>query len=174
MKALLGMLIAAVIFASAGTAAAEEITPEQADRIVSQMKNPFVPVASLEEAEEQSGYKIERLKAVPEYYTAKPEVSVVKGGEMIQIAYQEPMDEKRMLYRASKKLSSQVMNGDYSDYERDTEKRIGSYRIRIKGSEDVIYAAEWTSDGVNYCLLVDDGLDDVELEEMLTGRSASE
>ncbi len=136
-------------------------------------KNPFTSVPSIAAAESMAGFSVNPLKIIPSYYSPEPIVSVLNGGEMIQIEYEEPLDKKRITYRASKKLTSEVMNGDYSEYDRETDIKVGSYKLHIQGSDEVIYTAQWQEGGINYCLLIDDGLEDIELQELLLGASAN-
>ena len=167
----LGLLMASAILLCAvgNVPAAETGDGGNSEAKMAAMANPFTTVASLAVAEERAGFRISPLKTLPGDYGEEPVVMLFKGGKMIQLIYEEPLDGRRIVYRISRSMTPDVMNGDYSEYDRDEKISLGSLSLRVKGSEGVVYAAEWSQGGLNYCLLADDGIDDLELEEMLLG-----
>lgn len=167
------LFLSSVLFFSCSAAAsAEPGTSDREKEISAQiinMKNPFTELASLSEAEAKAGFTMKQLKYIPSYYDPEPKIYVLDDGVMIQVVYVEPMDQKRITYRASKKISTSEMNGDYSEYPDESKLKIGDLNLFVKGSDGVIYTAEWASDGINYCLLVDDGMEEIELKELFLG-----
>lgn len=167
------LFLSSVLFLScSAVASAEPGTSDREKEISAQiinMKNPFTELASLSEAEAKAGFTMKQLKYIPSYYDPSPKFYVLDDGVMIQVVYVEPMDQKRITYRASKKLSTSEMNGDYSEYPDESRLKIGDLNLQVKGSDGVIYTAEWNADGINYCLLVDDGMEEIELRELFLG-----
>jgi hypothetical protein len=154
------------VFAGADDRSAKE---KEISAQIANMKNPFQEVSSLSEAQDRAGFIMKQLKYIPDYYDPNPVYMIHNEGIMIQVVYVEPMDQKRITYRASKKISSAEMNGDFSEYQEERKLKIGDMDLLVKGSDGVIYTAEWGQDGINYSLLIDDGMEEIEIRELFTG-----
>jgi hypothetical protein len=167
------LFITSVLFLSSSAAVSTEPGTSDREKEISEqivnMKNPFTEQASLSEAEAKAGFSMKQLKYIPSYYDPVPKIYVLDDGVMIQVVYVEPMDQKRITYRASKKISTSEMNGDYSEYPDESRLKIGDLNLLVKGSDGVIYTAEWAAGGINYCLLIDDGMEEIEIKELFIG-----
>ena len=146
----------ALVFALTACGGGQETAPEQEEN--TQIPNPWVECATLEDASETAGFEI----AVPDRIEGYPETTIqAVEGEMIQVFYSDkPLDDdsrKAVLIR--KGIGGEDISGDYNEYETNETVEMHGVSVTCSGQDQLVYRAIWTQDGYSYSICADDGLE---------------
>ena len=110
------------------------------------MPNPYTDHDSLEEAEEDAGFKIQ----VPdEICGAKAAAFRNLGTEMLEVIYYDGDTE---VARVRKGIGEDDISGDYNEYEIDETVDAAGTQVNLKGSADGYALAVWNADGYAYAV----------------------
>lgn len=112
------------------------------------MPNPYTDHDSLEEAEEDAGFKIQ----VPdEICGAKAAAFRNLGTKMLEVIYYDGDTE---VARVRKGTGEDDISGDYNEYEADETVDAADTQVTLKGSADGCALAVWNADGYAYAVSV--------------------
>lgn len=112
------------------------------------MPNPYTDHDSLEEAEEDAGFKIQ----VPdEICGAKAAAFRNLGTKMLEVIYYDGDTE---VARVRKGIGEDDISGDYNEYEIDETVDAADTQVTLKGSADGCALAVWNADGYAYAVSV--------------------
>lgn len=156
-SALALVLLALAACGSGGEPAEEENT---------QIANPWVECANLEEAAELAGFDI----AVPDRIEGYPNTLIQAiEGSTIQVFYydQDPAagDASNVLIR--KGVGTEDISGDYNEYPENETASIHGVDVTLRGSEGKIFTETWTQDGYAYSVHADEGMDRAQAEALV-------
>lgn len=123
--------------------------------------NPFTKVNSLAEAIKMAGFDMSIPDAPTEYPDTLIQVSDDNmdghmNGHMIEVIYSD--DAKKTDagtdegYRIRKAAGNEDISGDYTEYPVSKTETIDGRQVTMKGQDDNISVATWTSDGYSYAI----------------------
>ena len=125
--------------------------------------NPFADSESIEDIEEELGYKIKTPGYMPEGYE-QDSIALI-GGSLVQIVYAD--NENTIVYRTEK--TSEDISGDYNVYDDTDTIAAGDYEVTIKGSGGKYNCALW-NDGENaYSIGSNEGLGRDQMQDIAAG-----
>ena len=126
------------------------------------MGNPWVDCATLEEAADLAGFSI----AVPDRIEGYPNTFIqAVENSMIQVFYCEtdPGDGDRVLIR--KGVGTEDISGDYGEYPEVETASIHGVDVTLKGEDGLVHTAIWTQGGYTYS--ISGGLSREQIEELV-------
>ena len=162
MKKVIAIVITLLLFAL--TACGQQ--QEQPEGGNTQIPNPWVDCAALDEAARLAGFDI----AVPgsiEGYPNKMIQAMEKS--MIQVMYFDgdpaAEDSSRVIVR--KGTGTNDISGDYNVYPETQTANIHGVDVTLKGENGLVFCATWTKDGYSYSIDADKGLSRTALENAI-------
>ena len=164
MKKLSLCIITALSLLSLGilTACGVSATPKEAGS--AQLPNPFIPCASIEDANEILGFTAAVPSILPDGYETAAIAAVSSSDPaFVQIRYEN--GEKTITYRIGK--GSGNISGDYNSYEFTKTLEAVENILTCSGAGELIYNAVWEADGYTYSLTATDGITENELQELV-------
>lgn len=137
-------------------------TTQPASSDLTQIVNPCIEYAAIEEAEKAVGFDIE----IPDSYGFFSERSyAVLFGEMIEVRYLDADGNTGLCIR--KASGTEDISGDYSAYENVSEIEVGGCSVTLKGNEDKYSLAVWSFGDYSYAVSADFGASEDELTEII-------
>lgn len=129
-----------------GNAALEvEADDEEADGENTQIANPWVDCASMEDAVKIAGFTFE----VPEQIDGYPNQAIQAiENDIIQVVYD---DGANSIY-IRKGVGTEDISGDYNEYEQSDEVSIGEFQVTEKGNDGKIHVAIWNDGDYSFCV----------------------
>ncbi len=129
-----------------------------------QIPNPWVDYATLEEAAEAAGFDI----AVPDRIEGYPETRIqAVEDSMIQVFYMESNSDDADSVLIRKGNGTEDISGDYSEYTESTEVTMHGVEVSARGTDGRIFTATWTQDGYAYSISADRGMDQAQVEDLV-------
>ena len=173
---LAAMMAAAVSVTACGGqgSTGETVTVQRSEDFVG-MPNPFTDNATLEEAEEYSGFSpMAELSqvlgfSVPEVKNIPFEVTstVYTNGwnEFAQVEYQGKSQDEAVLFRKAR--GTDDISGDYNTYSDVKEVTVKEVSVTLKGDDGQYKLAIWQQDGFAYSLNYEPGGSEAVFVEMI-------
>ena len=176
-----GVMLAAMMAAAVSVTACggqgstgETVTVQPSEDFVG-MPNPFTDNATLEEAEEYSGFSpMAELSqvlgfSVPEVKNIPFEVTstVYTNGwnEFAQVEYQGKSQDEAVLFRKAR--GTDDISGDYNTYSDVKEVTVKEVSVTLKGDDGQYKLAIWQQDGFAYSLNYEPGGSEAVFVEMI-------
>ena len=157
-KLITAILLLTAILALAACGGSQE--PEETE--TTNMGNPWVDCATLEEAADLAGFSI----AVPDRIEGYPNTFIQAAeNSMIQVYYSDtnPGDGDRVLIR--KGVGTEDISGDYGEYPEVETASIHGVDVTLKGEDGLVHTAIWTQGGYTYS--ISGGLSREQIEELV-------
>ena len=159
-KLITAILLLTAILALAACGGSQE--PEETE--TTNMGNPWVDCATLEEAADLAGFRM----AVPDRIEGYPNTFIqAVENSMIQVFYCEtdPGDGDRVLIR--KGVGTEDISGDYGEYSEVEIAALHGVDVTLKGEEGLVYTETWTQDGYAYSVSADTGMSRDQAESLV-------
>ena len=156
------LITAALLLTSLLALAACGGSQEQEETETTNMGNPWVDCATLEEAADLAGFSI----AVPDRIEGYPNTFIQAAeNSMIQVYYSDtnPGDGDRVLIR--KGVGTEDISGDYGEYPEVETASIHGVDVTLKGEDGLVHTAIWTQGGYTYS--ISGGLSREQIEELV-------
>lgn len=116
-----------------------------------QIPSPFADHATLEDAAKAVGFDL----IVPEKVNGNPRQGIqTMDGEMIQVFYGDE-DQEVCIRKAP---GGEDISGDFSSYAQVREMSINGTDVTMKGENDLVCLAIWTSGGYTYSISIRGGM----------------
>ena len=116
-----------------------------------QLPNPFTDHSTLTEAAKAAGFDL----AVPENVNGNPRSGIqTMNGEMIQVFYGG--EDNEVCIR--KAPGDEDISGDYNSYAHITSEDVNGIHVTLKGENNLIHLALWTSGGYTYSIFARAGM----------------
>lgn len=129
-----------------------------------QLPNPFIPCASIADANEILGFTAAVPSVLPDGYETAAIAAVSSSDPVfVQIRYEN--GEKTITYRMGK--GSGNISGDYNTYEFTKKLETDENTLTCSGAGELIYNAVWEADGYTYSLAASDGITENGLQEVV-------
>lgn len=116
-----------------------------------QIPNPIVTCADMEEAQQQTGFDMTVPETVEDY--KKEEIQTVSG-DIIRVIYRT--GEKQVVI--GKAEGEGNISGDYTQYDIEEVKFEAGTEVTLSGKDDSVFVATWEQDGYTYAITTDSGL----------------
>jgi len=149
MKKLFFVLLTACLLCVAGCQKKDEPVVVGGNDNV-QIPNPMKEHATLQEASEYAGFSL--VAPVADGFKAADILTIDNDNGYI-IEARSYAGETELTVR--KAVGDGDISGDYTDYEKTTNEKVGKYNVTFKGSNDGMSLAVWTYDGYTYCVYCD-------------------
>lgn len=130
-----------------------------------EIPNPIVEYSSIAEARNAVGFEFETPSKLPEGYNQNS-ISVINN-QIAQINYAN--GENTITYRTAK--GSDDISGDYNTYTTEQVIKVDSLSVTVKGENDLINLAYWTSNNLCYSIDSSSGITTGQLSEMIKSIS---
>lgn len=156
------LITAALLLTSLLALAACGGSQEPEETETTNMGNPWVDCATLEEAADLAGFSI----AVPDRIEGYPNTFIqAVENSMIQVYYSDtnPGDGDRVLIR--KGVGTEDISGDYGEYPEVETASIHGVDVTLKGEDGLVHTAIWTQGGYTYS--ISGGLSREQIEELV-------
>lgn len=118
-----------------------------------ELANPFVSCATLEEAEQIAGFALELPVQIPSW--AKETTIRAVDSALIEVTYQGQGHELTV----RKGAGSEDISGDYTVYEHQETVTVDGCPVTIKGTEEQAAVAVWTRGGYTYAVSAAPGME---------------
>lgn len=134
-----------------------------------QCPSPFTDCETLEEAIGITGFDM----VVPEMPESYDQTTIqVVSGNMIQVIYRKDTDESAFndadeSIFIRKMPGSDDISGDYNTYAQIKTVSVGDVEVSMKGEQDLVYLATWTSDGYTYAVSARSGLPEAAMADLV-------
>ena len=128
-----------------------------------QIANPFVSCATLEEAAQIAGFSMKAPDAYETY--AYPMIQAVQN-EMIEVIYLDTAETEGM--RIRKAVGTDPISGDYNQYEVERMESVNGYTVSMRGNGAWINVAEWTDGNYSYSITIEHGISMEALEGLIS------
>ena len=116
-----------------------------------EIANPFVDYASLEEAASSAGFRLNAPDAVGGYSLRTIQVA---NEEMFQLIYANGSDTVTV-----RKIEGDAdISGDYNAYSQERLEVIGDLSVTLRGDADLFKVATWQNKGFSYAVNADEAL----------------
>lgn len=122
-----------------------ETNADEADDENTQIANPWVDCASMEDAVKIAGFSFEVPKQIEGY--SNQAIQAIEN-DIIQVIYD---DGTNSIY-IRKGAGTEDISGDYNEYEQSDEVSIGEYQITEKGNDGKISVAIWNDGNYSFCV----------------------
>lgn len=146
------------------TACGTKVEPPESGN--TQIANPWVDCATLEEAEDLVGFDL----TVPDGIDGYPDrlIQAIRQ-DMIQVFYFSAgtNDEERVDVLIRKASGDGDISGDYNEYKEIVVETVGGVDVQLSGNDGLIYNAVWTEDGYSYAILAGEGLEKGVIEKLI-------
>ena len=159
-KLITAILLLTAILALAACGGSQE--PEETE--TTNMGNPWVDCASLEDAARLAGF----VFMVPDRIEGYPNTFIQAMEDyMIQVFYcvKDPGDGDRVLLR--KGSGAEDISGDYGEYPEVETAALHGVDVTLKGEDGLVHTAVWTRDGYSYSVSADAGMSREQIEELV-------
>ncbi|MCI5958976.1 MAG: DUF4367 domain-containing protein [Lachnospiraceae bacterium] len=122
-----------------------ETNDGEADEENTQIANPWVDCASMEDAVKIAGFSFEVPKQIEGYPN---QVIQAIENDIIQVIYD---DGTNSIY-IRKGAGTEDISGDYNEYEQSDEVSIGEYQVTEKGNDGKVSVAIWNDENYSFCV----------------------
>ena len=123
-----------------------------------QIANPWVDCATLQEAADLVGFDL----SVPDGIDGYPDrfIQAIEK-DMIQVLYfsAKADEEERVTVLIRKASGERDISGDYNEYREISVETVGGADVQLSGNDGLVYNAIWTEDGYSYAILAGEGLE---------------
>lgn len=128
-----------------------------------QIPNPFVDCATMDEAAEIAGYEL----SAPETIGESCSRSAIRAMEqsMIEVVYQDGQGEEG--FRIRKAPGSADISGDYNEYSQINTVEADGQEVTMKGQADKVNLAVWSDGEYTFAVSSIDGLDSAAMAELV-------
>lgn len=137
-----------------------KISTAPASMDTAQIPNPFTDHATLKEAAKAVGFEL----TAPEEVNGSLRQNIQTiNGKMIQVLYGN--DENKICIR--KAPGSDDISGDYNVYPTITSVRMNGAKVTMKGKNNLVHLATWTSGRYSYSILAWAGMSNADISALI-------
>ena len=124
-----------------------------------QLANPYVDCATLEDAAALAGFDFSLPESLLENRPQRMIRAIEK--QMIEVVYKTQAGEPELLLR--KGLGEGDVSGDYNEYAQTSTLEVNGVQVTLKGDGQTVTVATWAKDGYAYALRAESGLEQAEV-----------
>ena len=154
---------------SDGAALADPSAVLTGDDDATQIPNPWEEYSSLADAAKAAGFEM-NIPERPRMFT-KTTYQVVKNEKqtMLEVIYSaEDSGEQMVLRKATAAESDEDISGDYNVYDETSTVTVGEYTVTLKGNDQKVCLATWTSGDYAYSLDCTSGMTTEEMMSLIS------
>ena len=111
----------------------------------------IIECQSVDILSKKAGFEVQDIRKIPFEIVSKSYQWC--WGELAQIEYGGENDT--VIYRKAE--GEEDISGDYSEYQKVCNEKIGDINVQIKGDEELYYLAVWYWDGYSYSISIEQG-----------------